>query len=86
MLFALSGSMFRKPGQGISILGTNSVAILAACHPVVGDEDAVTKQLLYGVVDGPLGDQGDDNDQGPKKHVCFSSFEVHPLEDEKMYY
>ena len=86
MLFALLGYMFRKLGQGIPISGTNSVTISAACHPVVGDEDAATKRLLYGVVNETPGDPGDDNDQGPKKHVCFSSYEVDPLEDGKMYY
>jgi hypothetical protein len=51
----------------------------------VGDEDAATKPLLYGVVDAPPGDdQG--RDRGEMKHVCFGSFEVEPLEDGKLYY
>ena len=66
--------------ENIPILGTNSVATSRACHPAIGDDKAVTKRLLYGVVDGPTGDEGDGQDYGKqKKHVCFSSFEVEPL-------
>jgi hypothetical protein len=86
MLFALLFSICRSLGTGMPIIGTNSAAISAACHPVVGDEDAATKALMYGVVEGPPRDQGMAGDRGDVAHVCFSSFEVTPLEDGRMYY
>ena len=85
MLLGLLGCSYFSLGQGIPILGTNSVAISSACHPVLGDENAAVKGLLYGVVDMPPGDDPGE-DIGAMKHVCFSSFKVEPLEDGKRYY
>ena len=85
MLFAMLGCVLRTLGQGIPIFGSNSVAISSACHPTVGDEEARTKALQYGVVDAPPAD-GYEEDRGEMKHVCFSSFEVEPLEGGKKYY
>lgn len=85
MLLALLVCICRSLGEGIPILGSNSVAISSACHPAVGDEDAATKELMYGVVNTPpIDDQG--VDRGEIKHVCFSSFEVKPLENGMRYY
>ena len=84
MLFVLLWLLLTRlggVGGGMPILGTNS----AACHPVYGDEDAPTKRLLCGVVDGPPGDEGGDG-QEERKHVCFSSFEVELLQEGEMYF
>ena len=45
--------MRRKLGSGMPIIGTCSLAISAACHPAVGDEDAARKPLMYGAVEAP---------------------------------
>jgi hypothetical protein len=85
LLLVLLGCSYMRLGQGMPILGTNSVAISSACHPALGDENAAVKRLLYGTVDAPSSD-GHGVDIGAMKHVCFSSFKVEPLEDGKHYY
>jgi len=80
LMILLIGLMFKWLRSGMPVLGTCSLAISAACHAAVGDENAATKLLMYGVVGGER-DEGDE-----KKHVCFSSRDVEPLRDGEMYY
>jgi hypothetical protein len=46
MLLGLLGCSYFSLGQGIPILGTNSVAISSACHPVLGDENAAGERVI----------------------------------------
>jgi len=85
MLLALVICSYRRLKEGMPVLGTNSVAISSACHLALGDDNAATKCLMYGAIDAPPGDAPNEDRSG-MKHVCFSSFDVEPLERGKRYY
>lgn len=66
LLAILNG--FRRYKSGISLVGSCSAAISAACHPPKEDHDAADKPLMWGVV----------NSKNGIGHCCFTSFEATP--------
>lgn len=68
MLLALLTLSFRKLKPGIPMVGSNSFAISAACHPPKEDTAAAFKSLMWGAVRH--------QEAGVPGHCCLTSFEV----------
>lgn len=68
MLICLLGICYLLLKPGITLVGSNSFAISAACHAHPDDNDAAQKPLLWGAVEHQEGSR--------PGHCCFSSFEV----------
>ena len=83
LFFTLFGLTRRKLGTGMPIVSTCSVAVSAACHPPVGEENASMKPLMYGaILTHMLGDSNsiaDDSLRDLQAHASFSSLNVRPL-------
>jgi hypothetical protein len=65
----------RKYKEGMPLVGSCSAAISAACHRLRNDPDASTLPVLWGAVE-QTGDVG---------HCCFSSLDVSPPVEGKIY-
>ena len=76
---------FRRYKPGMPLAGSCSAAISAACHPPEGDENASTRPLMWGVVDGGVGGGGDGDDNYGVGHCSFSSLAVSPLVPGRLY-
>lgn len=66
---------FRRYKPGIPLVGSCSAAISAACHRPKEDHNAADKPVMWGVVSS-------ENGIG---HCCFTSFEVTPPVEGKLY-
>lgn len=69
----LTGS--RKYKEGMPLIGSCSAAISAACHPLSNDSDASLHPIMWGVVEN----------KDPVGHCCFSSLDVSPPVNGKVY-
>lgn len=67
-------SLNKFDARNMPLLGSNSLAISAACHPPPDDVDAATSKIGYGVLPG-------DGDR-----VGFTSFEVGELQEGVVYH
>lgn len=81
LILGLLASGCRKLDPGMPLASSCSLAIAAACHPPVEEQDAALLPLKYGVVDEG---QSEDGGRGCG-HACFSSQEVTPLVDGELY-
>ena len=70
MLIALVTVMQLPLKSGMPLVGSNSFAISAACHPPENDRDVARKKIMWGAA----WHQQDDM----PGHCCFTSFEVEP--------
>lgn len=77
MFIALIALSSRKVNSGMPIVGSCSLAISAACHPLKSDESASMKPLLWGAVAH--------EDNGQPGHCCLTSFEVEKPKEEALY-
>ena len=75
LLLAVIATGFRKYRKGIPLAGSCSAAISAACHRPEEDVDAALLPVLWGAV----------STEGPIGHCCFTSFEVSPPVEGKLY-
>jgi hypothetical protein len=74
MLVALYGSSLRRfDARNMPLMGSNSLAISAACHPPAEDANAATSMISYGVL------------PGNGNRVGFMSFEVGALQEGVVY-
>ena len=65
--------MRKLKGEGIPLMGNNSLAIAAACQTPKGDEDAARRRVMWGAVgDDGLGREG-------VGHCCFTRWGVERL-------
>lgn len=75
MLVALYDLALRRfDGRNMPLLGSNSLAISAACHPPINDINAATRKIAYGVLPG-------DGDR-----VGFTSLKVGELQEGVVYH
>ena len=65
----------RKYKEGMSLIGSCSAAISAACHSMKDDPDAALLPVLWGAV----------KNNDPVGHCCFSSMDVSPPVEGKEY-
>ena len=70
VLIALLIVCFLPLKPGMPLVGSNSFAISAACHPPKVDKNAAFKPVMWGAVSHQDGD-------GPG-HCCFTSYKVEP--------
>lgn len=77
MIVALLACGFRRFKKGIPIASSCSLAISAACHPLMEDRNATLLPVQYGVLTSEIG--------GVVSRVGFSSREVEPLVDGVVY-
>ncbi|RDW82405.1 hypothetical protein BP6252_03517 [Coleophoma cylindrospora] len=61
---------FKRFPTGLPVVGNNSLAISAACHPLADDVDVAEKSVMWGAVYHESGDT--------PGHCCFSSLDVEP--------
>ncbi|RDW75727.1 hypothetical protein BP5796_06548 [Coleophoma crateriformis] len=61
---------FKRFPTGLPVVGNNSLAISAACHPLAEDVDVAEKSVMWGAVYHETGDT--------PGHCCFSSLDVEP--------
>lgn len=85
MIVALVVNGCRRLDPGMPVASSCSVAISAACHLPIGQEDAALRPIMYGVVEDTEQGIGTEyfghsiiEDQG-HGHPCFSSADVTPL-------
>ena len=76
LLWLVGGALRYKPG--IPLVRSSSAAISAACHPKRGDDDAAGRKVMYGVLDGEVGENG-------LRRVGLSSGHVEPLVKGQVY-
>ncbi|KAF2259684.1 hypothetical protein CC78DRAFT_524418 [Lojkania enalia] len=69
LLIALIGSGFRRYPLNAPFVGTNSLAISAACHPQPGDDNAAFSQVMWGATEDGKGEIG-------VGHCCLTSWPV----------
>ena len=74
MILTLYGLGLNWYEGSMPLLGSNSLAIAAACHPPADDINAATSKIAYGVLAG-----GGDR-------VSFTSFEVGELQEGVVYH
>lgn len=77
MVLALSLLSFRKLGCGSPIVKLNSLAIAAACHKDFGEDNIVTRPLMWGVIRDERGAE--------TSRCCFSDREVAPVVEGMFY-
>lgn len=84
LLFLLATAC-RKLPVGMPLVGSNSLAIAAACHPPLVDqserEEMVLRPITWGAVPGKV----DADEFGAIGHCCFSDRVVEPPETGKLY-
>ncbi|MCJ1426734.1 hypothetical protein MMC29_004637 [Sticta canariensis] len=75
LLFLVIANGFRKYNKGMTLAGSCSAAISAACHRPEKDVDAAVLPVLWGAV----------STEGPIGHCCLTSFEVSPPVESESY-